>query len=431
MGGTGMVFAKGVEAIELNPANFGWASGWNLSIYEAGFSALGDGATVPEVAAIFGAEFNLPVIGETPSDIAPVIERLSGLGGLRMSSVSEGFLTAFGAEEAGIPRPGDPLPSIGIAIGPIGIRARSSVMADLTLSSELADLIGNGFAPENIQSYAVGDTGWRTTSFSEVTVSYGTTLGGLLSVGVGGRYVMGHGLVSGRFFEPRIDLNDTSIEVDAVAVQAATGTGYGLDVGLSLDLPLGFRAAASGTNIAQNMTWDEGLIAHSATYVGCAASTVGCASDFDAATTDFIDLLDRFQAEPIVANEVPLDVYLASQGMFEESYFPQVFRGGLGWQAGGTSLEVVGTRVSPRGRFTSPWDERVAVGVEQKVPLLTVRAGFAQAQDGLTAVTVGGGLRLLGFNIDVGGGKFSGDGASTVWDGYHASVAVQLKGGGM
>ncbi|MDA0327836.1 MAG: hypothetical protein O2958_02305 [Gemmatimonadetes bacterium] len=420
MGGGGMVFATGVDAVEWNPANLGWGGGWNISLYEAGFSTLGSGAAFKDMLAVFGAEAPRFLSFLTTDRTVPQI--IDGLpaGGFQFSSVTEGYLTAYGTRQAEIPQPGSPLPSIGIAVGPIGVRVRSRVLMNASISRDLADLIGNGFVEQNIQNYSVGNTGWSTTSFSEVTVAYGTTLGGLLSVGVGGRYVMGHGMVSGRFFEPDIDLNNLTMTVQSVAVEATSGTGYGLDVGLSLELPAGFRASASGTNVVQRMTWDEGLVAHSATYAE---------SDFDS-NVDFIDLLDRYDAQPITPNSVSLEVFEASQGLFEESYFPQVFRAGLGWRSGGTSLEAVGIQVAPRGRYTSAWDERLSVGIEQKIPLLTLRAGMTRASDGLGAITAGGGLGLGPVQLEVSGGKFSGDGSTTVWDGYYGTVALQIKGGG-
>ncbi|MCH7991704.1 MAG: hypothetical protein IIC35_04750 [Gemmatimonadetes bacterium] len=423
MGGGGMVFATGVDAVEWNPANLGWAGGWTFLTVEVGVSAISLGATFDEILAILGED----VLGAGDLDVAQIINNLPS-DGFRLSAVSEGYATAWGAEKAELPTPTTPLPTVGIAIGPIGIRVRSRFLSEMTLSKELADLIGNGFVQENIQSYAVGNTGWRTTSFSEVTVSYGTTLGGLLSVGVGGRYVMGHGMISGRFFEPEIDLSCigdplppdcTPLSVQTVAVEATTGTGYGLDIGFSLALPAGFRAAVSGTNVVQRMTWDEGLVSHSATFTD---------QDFDDAE-DFIDLLDRFETEPVTPNAVSLAVYEASRGLFEESYFPQVFRAGLGWQAGGTSLEAVGIKVSPRGRYASAWDERISIGIEQKLPLLTLRAGMARAPDGLGALTGGVGLGLGPLKIEASGGKFTGrEGA--LWDGYYGTIAIQIKGGG-
>jgi hypothetical protein len=37
-------------------------------------------------------------------------------------------------------------------------------------------LMCEGFDPAQIQQYKVGDTGFRTTSFSEITAGYGTVL---------------------------------------------------------------------------------------------------------------------------------------------------------------------------------------------------------------------------------------------------------------
>ncbi len=417
MGGGGMVFATGVDAVEWNPANLGWAGGWNVSLFELGAATLGSGAKFDEMLSIFGVD----ALGSADLDVGQVVQGLPDEG-FQLFLVTEGFTTAKVTDAADIPRPGSPLPSVGVAVGPIGIRARSRVLTEATLSKEVADLIGNGFLAENLQDYAVGNTGWRTTSFSEVTLSYGTTLGQLLSVGVGGRYVMGHGMVSGRFFEPVIDLNNTTLSMQTVAVEATSGTGYGVDIGLSLELPAGLRASASGTNVFQRMTWDEGLTSHSATYTDV---------DFDA-DQNFIDLLDRFVSEPVDPSAASTAVFEASKGLFDESYFPQVFRAGLGWKAGGTSVEAVGIKVAPRGRYASAWDGRLSLGVEQELPLLTLRAGMARASDGLGAVTGGVGLGVGPVKIEASGGKFSGDGAVATqsWDGYYLTVAFQLKGGG-
>jgi len=410
MGGGGMVFATGVDAVEWNPANLGWAGGWNLSVFELGAVGLGDGATIDDLGLIFGYE---------DGDVAGAVNGLPA-SGIRFATVTEGFATSYGAKEASIPEPGSPLPTIGLAVGPVAFRIRSRVFANATLSKELADLIGNGFDQQNLQNYAVGNTGWRTTSLTEYTLSYGTSIGAL-SIGVGGRYVQGHGLVDGRFFEPEIDLNNETLLIRSVAVEAQSGTGYGLDMGLSIELPAGFRLAASGTNVAQKMEWDDNLVAWTAEYTD---------SDFDA-DLDIEDFFNRFDDQPLDPNGVSLAVFEAGGELFEQSYFPQVYRGGFGWQAGGTTLEASGIVVSPRGRFSSPWDERLSFGVEQKIPVLTVRAGYAIAQESLKTYTAGLGLRLGPVHVEASGGKFSGTRTAGPWDGYYGSVGLQVKGGGL
>ncbi len=425
LGGGGMVFASGVDAVEWNPANLARGTGWNVSAFELGLVGLGEGATVNEILSVFGADIG----GAADLNVSDVVAGLPAEG-ITLSFVTEGFATAYATDRAEIPGPGSPLPSIGVAFGNVAVRLRSRVFTRMTLSRELADLIGNGFREENLLDYAVGNTAWQSAALSEVTVSYGTVLGNL-SLGVGGRYIAGHTLVNGRFFEPNIDANCVGsspppgcvpLSVTSVAVEATDGSGFGLDVGVALDLPAGIRASASGTNVAQKLTWNDDLVAHTAVYTD---------EDFDS-NEDFVDLLDRFDGEALDPNGVTLPVLQTAENLFEESYFPQVYRLGVGWRSGGTTLEGMATKVSPRGRFTNPWDKRVSLGVEQALAVVTLRAGYALADQGVSALTGGLGLGTGPVLLEVSGGRFSGEDSSDAspWEGYFGTVSLQLRGGG-
>jgi len=417
MGGAGLVFPYGVDAIEWNPANLGWHQGWNVSVMELGVASVAAGATVDEVLAIFGSD----ALGAADVNVSQAIAGLPA-SGIRFSAVSEGFATSRGLAAGDLPQPGSPLPSIGVAVGSFGLRIRSRVMAEATLSPELADLIGNGYVAENLQNYAVGNTSWRSAAFSEITASYGGMIGSFFSIGVGARYVQGHNLVDGRLLEPQIDLNTETLSISSIAVEAPGGSGFGLDVGIAMDLPSGLRVAASGSNLIQRMTWDDAVLAHDATYTD---------ADFDGASSlAFTDLISRFDSTPVEANSVSLGVYEAASELFEQSYFPQVFRAGVGWRRGGTTIEAAGIAVAPRGRFTSDWDERFSLGVEQKIPILTLRAGVSRGQDGLGQYTGGVALGLGPVVIEASGGRFSGEETLLTAEGFHATVAIQIVGGG-
>ncbi len=418
MGGGGMVFATGVDAVEWNPANLGWAQGWNLSIGELGVVGASDGATMDEIFTIFGGA-EIPFLGTGDLDPATVVAGLPAEG-IRFLTVTEGYALNFGAEQAGVPQPGAGLPTLGLAFGPLAFRIRGRAFSEFTLSRELSDLIGNGFDQNNLQNYAVGNTHFRSASLTEYTVSWGGSTGSL-SFGVGGRYIQGHGMTDGRFFEPVIDIATQSLTIESVAVQSTSGSGFGVDLGVSLDLPGGFRAAASGTNVFQKMTWDESLVAWTAVYSD---------ADFDG-DIGAEELLNRFEDEPVDPNSVSLAVFEAGANLFDGSFFPQTYRAGVGWQAGGTTVEATGIVVSPRGRFSSPWDERISLGVEQKIPLLTARAGYGMARDGLTALTGGVALRLGPAHLEGSLGRFSGDGEAGPWDGVYLSLGLQVKGGGL
>ncbi|MDH3227570.1 MAG: hypothetical protein OEM67_10855, partial [Thermoleophilia bacterium] len=348
MGGAGMVFSSGVDAIEWNPANLALGGGWNVSVGEVGVAALLSGVTFEDLQDIVDASGsgNSALLARIPAS------------GLSLATVTEGFATARAASSGDVPQPGSPLPSIGITVGQLGLRVRSRVLGEARLSKEIVDLIVNGFDPAQIQNYRVGNTGFRTTSFSEITAGYGSILGARLALGVGVRYVQGHSLTEGRFFGPVVDLVNETVEVTGVAVESTGGSGYGVDVGAALDLIAGLRVSASATNVIQKMSWDDALIGHEATFIGCNnPGTPSCPNgdDFD---LEFEELIDRFQGRPIDPGSVSIPVYQTAQELFRGAFFPTVFRLGAGWRAGGTIVELVGATVSPRGRQRSQWDER-------------------------------------------------------------------------
>ena len=440
MGGAGMVFSSGVDAIEWNPANLALEGGWNVS-GEVGVAGLLSGVSCDDIGAILG-------FGQCDSkpwawDFDDVGCNSSALAlpdnGVRLSTNSEGFLTSRGADAADLPRPGSPFPTVGIAVGSVGVRVRSRVMTETTVSRELMELMCDGFDPALMQQYRVGDTGFRTTSFSEITAGYGTTIGDRLGIGIGVRYVAGHSLTQGRFFEPVLDLTNETIEVTGVAVESTGGSGYGVDIGLALDLVGGLRVSVSGTNIVQKMTWDEELVAHQATYTGCVGGTAACTGGDDFDQLDFEDFINRFDDEPITGSSVSLQVYQTAQELFRAAYFPTVLRAGAGWRAGGTSVELVGTSVSPRGRQRNDWDQRVSLGVEQWLWILGLRVGGAMGSEGLQAINAGIALGIGPVELDVSGGLMSGgfDLASGLvtpqnieYAGAQMTISLQLRGGG-
>lgn len=409
MAGAGMVFAEGFAAVEWNPANLANSPGWTVSLLDVGGSGLIVGTTLGDLIDIAraGGDGESALVSRLPAS------------GLRLSAAAEGFALGRGVEAADLPGTGATLPSVGLSVGPIGVRVRSRVLTDVGLSKELADLTVNGFNPERIREYAVRKTGFRMTSFTDVTVGYGVSVGPL-SLGAGARYVQGHRLSQGRLFEPEIDLDGESLRLTGVAVEAPGGSGWGVDVGLAIDVGAGVRWSLAARNVVQRMTWDGALVAHQAVLTD---------EDFD--SSDATDLIDRFQASPLDATGVPLPVFEAARDLFDEAFFPMVVHTGLGWEGGaGTRLEAVATAVAPRGRQHAPWEQQLSVGAEQAVGPLTLRAGLSRADDGVQAVSGGLGIGLGPVRIDVGVGRLSGSFEGIAYDGLHASLGLSVRGGG-
>jgi hypothetical protein len=447
MGGAGMVFARGVDAVEWNPANLALEGGWNIALGEVGNAALVTGADIQGLQNIF--EFELPVF--TADGSTTQQQAVNGLpaSGLALRTVTEGYLTGTAAEssDGAVPSPGRGYPSIGIAWGQFGVRVRSRVMGELRMSKELVDLIANGFDPSRIDEYQVGNTGFRTASFSEITGSYGTMLGERMALGVSVRYVKGHKLTEGRFFEPVLDLVDEIAVFNSVAIEAPGGSGYGVDVGFALDLMAGLRVSASAVNVVQKMTWDDNLIAHEAALVTCESSPSSSQCTNDPSLEDSFDddgdpedFLDLYQAGPIDPSSMSLYVAQTAQELLPDAFFPTIFRAGVGWRPwSATSIELVGSSVSPQGRQHNQWDERISLGVEQRLWFLTLRAGGAKGSDGIQALSGGIGLGFGPVKLDVSAGVMSGGFEFTSglvapedvdYAGGHVTASLQIMGGG-
>ena len=256
MAGAGLLFATGLDTVEWNPANLAWSTGWDVSLFEFGAAGLLTGTTIDDLIEIAsaGGDGDAAVVNRLPDD------------GFTLSTTVEGFASARAASVADLPEVGSSIPSVGLAIGPVALRVRSRLMAEASMSRELADLTVNGYNPERIQEYAVRNTNFRAASFTEITLGYGITIGESLALGLGVRSVRGHSLSQGRFFEPVIDLNEETLAVTGAVVEALGGSGYGLDLGMALDLGAGVRVSLVGTNVMQRMTWDEELVAHQAVF---------------------------------------------------------------------------------------------------------------------------------------------------------------------
>lgn len=411
MGGTGAVWARGIDALDFNPANLGFSRGWSLSLVDVGAAGLLTGTTLEDLWEIATAagEGDRAVVDRLPAD------------GFRVSALTEGYAVSKGAEAGDFPSPGATLPGFALSWGPVGLRVRSRVLAEAAMSREVADLTVSGFNPERIREYAVRETGFRVASYTEFTLGYGFTVADRLGIGAGVRWVQGHRLAQGRFFEPEIDLNDETLRLTGVAVEAPGGSGWGVDVGLALDLGRGWAMSLAGQNVAQRMTWDDALESHEAVFTD---------EDFD--SSDLTELLDRFAHTPLDPSAVSLPVFEAARGLFARAYFPAVYRAGLGWTgARGTRLEVDASAVSPQGRQSAPWEQRVSAGVEQRLKFLVLRAGYARAEDGITALTGGVGLRVGPVRLDAAAGRLSGERGGIPYDGLQGSLGLSLRGGGL
>lgn len=415
MGGANLALAKGFMALEWNPANLALPGGpeWSISLRHIGASAAVGGASFQDLADIFsaGGEGDPALVSRVPET------------GLTLDLVAEGFSVSKISGAADLPDPGGgaTIPSLAFSWRGFGVSVRNELILSGNLSRELTDLTVNGFNPERIQDYAVKNTSFQGFSYTSITLGSGLALSPTFAVGASIRGVMGNRLMQGRLFEPDIDLDDQSLSVSAVAVESPGATGFGLDLGAVYRpwpaVTLGF----SVRNVVQRMVWDESLVVYAADITD---------QDFDEADVD--EILDRFQGEDMDPEGATLQMYRTAEGLFQESFFPRVFRlgGALASEWGG-SLQVMYSATQGKGRIKSPWDDRFSVGVEQRLPFLTLRGGFASTSSGMQTVTAGLGIHIGPVNLDAMAGTISGTSSGDVgneFDGYMATLGLSLVG---
>lgn len=414
MAGAYVGLARGHEALHWNPANLALAGGptWSVQLPNLFANA---GIVGPDAA-------DLKYFGTTDPTDAQRAELLGKI---------NGQMELGGSVE---------LPLIGLQVGNFAVGVKTAAVVNSSLSKELVDLFlytkQHGDIDFNkINEYRVGNTAFRDSRHTTVQAAYGRSFGAF-SVGLGGRYVMGQELQRGRVFEPEVDLDAGTFHLPVMSVRATSGTGYGLDAGVAFQPRAGLTLSASVENVVQQMTWDDQLELRQARF---SSDEIG-----DLTATE---LTDRLAARPLDGDAVDLQTYEVAKDLFNESYFPRVLKVGAGWESNSTSLGVTYAATQGKGDLHAGWPSYVALGVEQRLPLLrflAVRGGYATGS-GASAITGGlsmdlGPVSLIGSAASVSGSAETAEfGAftpthrfsarSAAGTGFSLGLGIEIRGG--
>ena len=342
MGGAYVAVARGTEALFQNPANLALRDGprWSLFLPQVTVGATVVGYEAGDVSDLFrGSEL-------TQSRRDELLARLPAGGG------TEGQLDVR-------------LPIVALQVGRFAVGVSAAGVGDHTVGRDLVDLALNGYQ-QGRTNYSVGNTGGRSAAFFDAAAAYGFGFGPL-KLGATGHYYRGQALSRTRMSEPRYNSGASAIEVDYVGVRAEGGEGYGVDLGGALKLLPSLTVSAAVTNAFSYMAWSDDL-----RYRTLVIDSAG----FD----DVASLRDGYETSdrPYDATSAPLSVVRVADGFYEEAYFPATLRAGAAWEP--TRRTRFGASYEERltsGFLAGRWDRTAAVGVEQSLPLLALRAGFA------------------------------------------------------
>ena len=397
MGAANLALARGHDALFLNPANLGLPGNPHWSV------------ALPQVAG------SLTLVGPRFGDL-PDLKNYDDVSQQRRDELLARIPAAGTQVATELRAPLFVMQSRRVSLG-----VAYAMIGDHTVSKDLVDLILNDY-DEGRTDYAVKNTSGRRASFWDVALGFGHAVGPL-SVGVTGHYYRGGTLLQSRMFEPRYDLPAEDLEVDYVSVMARGGSGYGVDVGLALQPLPALSLSAAVRNAFSRMQWTKTLRYRSITFNRADFTTVD----------NPVDLLSRYEnsEQELDATAVPATVAETLPGLYDEAYFPATLQLGGAWRLPShTDLAASYQAHLTGGRLGAAWDRSLNLGVQQKLPLVTLRAGYAtNLQGGAASGTLLTGGASLGV-LHLGVGKYSngefGGGAREGWVGTFG-VSVSTK----
>lgn len=206
-----------------------------------------------------------------------------------------------------------------------------------------------------------------------------------------GHYIRGGNLYRTRLFTPEIDVAARDLEVEYVGVQADGGTGYTVDFGAAYMPRYDLTVSVAVSNAVSKMTWTEDLIHRTVTLDRATiehGSPMGVRNRYN------------FSEQPLDREAAPERVEETAVGLYEDARFPTVARFGMAWRpAARTEIAADLHRKTSDGRLGDSWDQRIAIGVQQAIPFVTLRGGYSAGNDG--ASMIGGGVTLGALDIGV------------------------------
>lgn len=306
-------------------------------------------------------------------------------------------------------------PVAALQIGPVGLGLSYGWLGEHRIGKDLVELFLEGYDFPRFD-YQIGETVGTRASFWDVVAGYGHSIGPV-SVGVAGHYYIGQSLVRTRAYEPRFLLLQQDIEVDYVGVSSQSGSGYGLDVGAAFQPTPAITMSAAVSNVIGSMEWDEALVGRIITL---------SREDFE--NSEFMDLENEWENSERELGDSPAAPFARVAAELEPESFdlPTTLRLGAAWSGPtGTEIGVSYRKDIDEGSLGGRWDQQVGVGLQQKLPLITLRIGAStDLSDGSL---VGGGIRLGPMDLALAKFNTSGDLDDSDRDGWIGSFSVNVS----
>lgn len=368
MGNAYLAVARGQESLFQNPANLGLPNSphWSIAFPQLSVGATALGLDVNDLRDLT----NYDDMSQARKD--EILEGIPGSG----TGIEYDVRVPLAAVQAG-------RFAFGLSYGTFG---------DHSLDKDIVDLFLNGYETGET-SLDLNNTLGGNTTVVDFAAGYGRRVGPV-SIGATGHYYMGRnlsraGVVSVEYILPPLS---PDVEVTYAGVLADGGSGFGVDVGIAAEPMPGLTIGAAVTNAFSSMSWDDNVRGR---------KLVLSRADFD--DSEYAQLKREYEASETDAAalasdpDIPVAGRARVQGFIDDleegAEFPATFRAGAAWSPrAGTDLAVGVQKELTEGSLSGMWDDQLSLGVQQKIPVVTLRAGFASNLDDGSLVS--GGLSL-------------------------------------
>jgi hypothetical protein len=364
MGGGLLAGARGQEAIFLNPANLGLPDSptWSVGLLQASFSLFTRGLPIRDVV-------DLALLQELEeSERREVFSRVpeSGLGlGYDVRS-----------------------PLVGVQVGPIGVGLAYSTIGGHGFSRDLVELLLFGYESGRTD-YSVRGSDGNRASFWDLAVAYGASTGPV-SWGTTAHVLRGGTLVRSWLTDPRYNFVERDIDISYNGALVRGGWGMGLDLGMAYQPTPSLTLAGSVDNAIGRMTWSDDLRIRQLRLTE---------ESLDGQPTDLITEYEQSE-RPVRQGDESILRGITTGVIQRDAHLPTIVKVGAAWRPlGGTQLVGSFSENLTDGSLSGEWPRTIAGGVEQRIPLLRLRAGFASDLDGGRLVSGGLSLGLMDLGV--------------------------------
>lgn len=367
MGGAYIGVARGHESLWQNPANLGLPNSPHWS------------AGIPTLSLGVGTR------GIDPGSLQDLIE---------YNDLSDQERAALLAD---IPADGTGVdldiraPLVALQVRRFAVGLSYQVVGSHTVNKSIVDLVLNGF--DRAKTYTIDNTEGSRAAFWDVAAAYGRRVGPV-SVGATVHYFIPRELVRSALVNVDTTYSvisgftvPTDIQVTYAGVGSTGGSGFGVDLGVAAEPIPGLTVSAALENALNTVQWSDDLRVRTVTldrddYED--GDPEALQAEYDDSERPYNQAIDVVQPYSRLADSV---LALREQGL------PTVLRAGAAYRLGTGTTLAAGFQTelddSPAGAL---WDQQLSLGVQQKIPVVTLRAGFATDMEDGTLLS--GGLSL-------------------------------------